>query len=91
MILCKIMLKSRLDNLNKEKEEYFGNIVKKLNNGNEINSFNLTLDIQKRTEKIVKKVLDNMMFSFIYDYVKLYESNRDTFINSTLNMINEKK
>jgi len=91
MILCKIMLKSRLDNLNKEKAEYFGNIVKKLNNGSEINSFNLTFDIQKRTEKIVKKVLDNMMFSFIYDYVKLYESNRDTFINSTLNMINEKK
>ena len=28
------------------------------------------------------KILDNLMFNYIYDYISLYENNRNIYINS---------
>ena len=85
------LLKTRLDNLNKEKGNYIKEVVEELSKNYVIKPFNLTLNISQRTENIVMRILNNLMFNFIYDYIELYELNRDTFINSVLELIDEKK
>ena len=85
------IVKTRLEFLNTEKKDYLINIIKNLAKNYEIKPFNLTLDINEKTEKIINGILDNLMFSYIYDYIELYESNRDLYINTILEIVEEKK
>ena len=85
------ILKTRIETLNMEKTKYITNIVEELSKNYEIRPFNLSLNISERTEKIAMKILNNLMINFIYDYIELYEGNRDTYINSILKIIENKE
>ena len=85
------ILKTRIEALNMEKTKYITNIVEELSKNYEIRPFNLSLNISERTEKIAMKILNNLMINFIYDYIELYEGNRDTYINSILKIIENKE
>ena len=63
------ILKTRIEALNMEKTKYITNIVEELSKNYEIRPFNLSLNISERTEKIAMKILNNLMFNFIYDYI----------------------
>ena len=77
--------------MNKEKGNYIKEVVEELSKNYVIKPFNLTLNISQRTENIVMRNLNNLMFNFIYDYIELYELNRDTFINSVLELTDKKR
>lgn len=84
-------LKIKLESLNYKKAQFFRNIIEDLNKNYEIKPFNLTFDIGKKTEKFICNVLDDMMFSYIYEYIELYEANINTFINSLIKIVDGKK
>ena len=87
----KNVLKDKIENLNNEKAKYFRNVVEDLSENYEIKPFNLTFDVGEKTEYFICNVFDNIMFSYIYDYIELYESNKNIFINSLLEIVNIKK
>ena len=89
--IFKNTLKIKLETLNNEKAKYFRNFVDDLNNNYEIKPFNLTYDVGQKTENFILNVLNNIMFSHIYEYVELYEKNNNIYIKSLLNILNLKK
>ena len=86
--IFKNALKMKLENLNNEKAQFFRNFVDDLNINYEIKPFNLTYVIGKRTENFILNVLNNIMFSHIYEYIELYEKNNNIYIKSLLNLLN---
>ena len=85
------LLKTRLETLNYEKANYFRNIVEDLNKKYKIQPFNLTYDLGQITEKKIIKDFDNLIFKYIYDYIQLYELNKNNYMNSILAIIEKKK
>ena len=84
-------LKAKIESLYEEKENYFGNIVESLSKNYEIKPFNLSFNSIDTTKIIIKHLSENMMFNLIHEYIELYESNRNIFINSLLEIIEIKK
>ena len=84
-------LKIRLEMLFDEKEKDYGNLVEDLNKLYEIKPFNLSFNIGKKTESIIKNLYEEMMFNFINDYIELIEKNRNIFSNSILEIVQLKK
>ena len=78
-------LKVKIESLNSEKAKYFKNLIIDLSKNYDIKPFNLSFDVGERTETFINNVYDNLMFSHIYEYIELYENNRDIFINLGIN------
>ena len=84
-------LKRKMESLYDEKSNNFKNFVKELSRLYEIKPFNLTFDLDKVTENIIKKIYDKVVFKFIYDYMDAYELNKETYIKYILELIEIKK
>ena len=84
-------LKVKIESLNAEKAKYFKNLIIDLSKNYDIKPFNLTFDVGERTETFINNVFDNLMFSHIYEYIELYENNRDIFIKFIIEKINVKR
>ena len=80
-------LRTKMKSLYDQKSNNFKNIVKELNRLYHIKPFNLTFDINQLTENIINKFLENVMFKFIYDYMEIYESNKNKYVKSVLQLI----
>ena len=80
-------LRTKMKSLYDQKSNNFKNIVKELNRLCNIKPFNLTFDINQLTENIINKFLENVMFKFIYEYMEIYESNKNKYVKSALQLI----
>ena len=73
-----------------EKSSEFKKIVEDLNKIYDIKPFNLTFNIEDTTKFIIKRLLDNTVFKYIYDYMEAYEFNKHIYRNTILRLVKEK-
>ena len=85
------ILKTRMETLNEERAKIIRIEVENMEKNFDIKPFNLTFNIGEKTEIILKELFEDKMFTYIYDYIELYEFYRNIFKDDILKKIDIKK
>ena len=77
-------MKAILHKLQYKKREYFKNIINNFSKNYDFNLLNMTYDLGEYLKLFMEKEYDDYEFTFIYDYVALFERQTYPYINKII-------
>ena len=85
------ILANHLSDLQKNKREYFKAKINELGKNYNLYTLNLTVNIGEYFEKFIEKKYEDLELNYIFDYIKIYESNAQSYINNLIIYFNDYK
>ena len=77
-------LKTTLNNLQKNKRDYFKNAINNFSQSYDFKLVNITYNLGEKIEKLLENEYIDYEFNFIYNYVEIYENYTQNYINKII-------